>query len=149
MYKISVWLWFSLMRELKHLGQGKRESGAFLFIRKGTKRIQHFKPYTDFDPNAFDSGIIRFSSEGQINLSDYCQETGYSVACDVHTHPSSSTSQSQADREHPMLNRIGYSAFIVPNYAQQWPQLYRGIGFYEYMGNYQWKRQRNIKITLI
>lgn len=149
MYKINFWLWFSLMRELKRLGNGNRESGAFLFTRKGSSRIHQFKPYSDFDPKAFDTGIIQFSNEGQIRLSDYCINTGYSIACDVHTHPSSNTEQSHADKQHPMINRVGYSAFIVPNYAQSWFQLYQGIGFYEYLGDFEWKRKRNVEITLL
>ncbi len=149
MYRISTWLWFSLMRELKHLGQGRRESGAFLFVKKGSKRIHHFKPYTDFDPHALDTGIINFSGDGQINLSEYCIENGFQVALDVHTHPHYSTEQSYSDKQHPMINRKGYSAFIVPYYAQSRFQRYKGIGFYEYQGNYKWESKRNLKITLI
>lgn len=149
MYSISMLLWFSLMRELRNLGEARRESGAFLFVKKGSKRIHHFKPYTDFDPHAFDTGIINFSSNGQINLSEYCLEAGFQVALDVHTHPHLSTEQSYSDKQHPMINRKGYSAFIVPCYAQSRVQLYKGIGFYEYQGNFKWKRKRNLKISLI
>ncbi|MEP0986020.1 Mov34/MPN/PAD-1 family protein [Ekhidna sp.] len=137
------------MRELKRLGNNTRESGAFLVGKKGSRKISSYLPYTMFDPNCLDSGIVRFSSNGQVRLSKYCREHNLTVLADVHTHPGSSTQQSYADKTHPMVNRKGHIAYIIPFYAKgMWP-LFSGVSFYEYQGDFEWTKAMKPKITLL
>jgi len=107
------------MNELRHRGEGLRESGAFLLgrIEHGRREVETFVPYDDLDPRCLDRGIIEFSSEGYTPLYERCEQLGLEVVGDVHTHPGEAF-LSDSDRDHPMMSKLGHVALIVPNYAQ-------------------------------
>ncbi|MFY0689054.1 MAG: hypothetical protein JXQ90_17925 [Cyclobacteriaceae bacterium] len=149
MISASIWFWLSLMGELKQRGNLKRESGAFLLGKKGSNRIVKALYYNDLDPECLNSGIVEFSYLGQMNLSDYCIENNMKVLADVHTHPGGWTGQSVADKTNPMISRKGHQAIIIPNYAKKKFQLFQGVGFYEYLGDFRWLAKCNLKLSLL
>jgi proteasome lid subunit RPN8/RPN11 len=150
---ISMLLWFQLLRELKSRGRKQRESGAFLLGKKGFRKICHFIPYDDLDPHCLDTGIIRFDGAGFVPLWAYCKEHRMEVLADVHTHPGTWTGQSELDRTHPMISIAGYTALIVPSFAQHTFKGLAGVGVYEYEGGHQWKtwstRSNYLRLTLL
>ena len=66
------------------------------------------------------------------------REKALEVLADVHTHPGRWVEQSSIDRRHPMLPIVHHTALIVPCYgrASRWPL--KGVGVYEYLGNFKW-----------
>ncbi len=134
------WLtWWRLNRDLKWRGRGRRESGAFLLGRNGTRKVSHFIPYDELDPTAFDTGIIVFHGEGLVPLWEFCRSRKMRVLADVHTHPGEWTEQSGSDSAHPMVAQRGHIALIVPYFAQRrFPSL-AGVGIHEYSGDHRWK----------
>jgi hypothetical protein len=69
--RIPWFVWWSLIRELKHRSGGRRESGAFLLGRSGTRQVTHFICYDDLDQTAFDTGIIVFHGEGFVRCGSF------------------------------------------------------------------------------
>lgn len=110
--------WWSLLRELRERGRGRRESGAFLFTTEASRPlVTEFVLYDDLDPECLTGGID-FHSIGYHRLSKLCRERQVRVIADVHTHPGPNPGQSQIDRDHPMVSRMGHVALIIPNFAQ-------------------------------
>jgi proteasome lid subunit RPN8/RPN11 len=132
-------LWKSLILELRTRGGGENESGAFLLGLPGSKEITEYLCYDDLDPGCYASKIIRFGPAGFRSLWAYCSEHGLTVLADVHTHPYGNTSQSFLDQRHPMIVERGHLALIVPHYAQKNTRSLSGVGFFEYLGDSQWK----------
>jgi hypothetical protein len=108
--RIPWFVWWSLIRELKHRSGGRRESGAFLLGRSGTRQVTHFICYDDLDPTALDTGIIVFHGEGFVPLWEFCRTRKKRVFADVHTHATEWTGQSNSDRTHPMIAQSGHVA---------------------------------------
>ncbi len=135
----SWFLWRRLLRELRARGlEGTRESGAFLLGRRhrGRARIVDFVLYDDLDPDALNTGIVRFDGRYFAALWDLCKERDLTVVADVHTHPGGSE-QSPSDQNHPMISRGGHLALIVPNFAAA-PVRRREVGMYRYEGGKRW-----------
>lgn len=138
--KISYLTWFRLNNKLRKIGMNVSESGAFLLGKIGDDKISEFICYTDLDPNTSNAGYIHFRSEYYVRLWDYCEYNKLSVLADVHTHPGFNTNQSESDKMHPMIIRKNHIALIIPNFAiNKFPSL-KGVGIYEYRGNFKWQK---------
>lgn len=148
---ISLRLWFQLISILKKSGKGSQESSAVLLGRYNTCRVLRCISLEEFDPNCLTNGFISFHSDGYVKLWKYCKENNLVVLADVHTHPSSWTSQSTTDIKNPFVSTLGHVAIIVPNYALCRFQLKPGVGFYEYDGNFEWTTlpHNKIKFTVL
>lgn len=126
------------MVELRRRGEGVRESGAFLLgrIESGRREVEAFVPYDDLDPRCLDRGIVEFSSEGYTPLYERCEQLGLEVVGDVHTHPREAF-LSGADRDHPMMSKLGHVALIIPDYAQAMVRS-GDVCANTYLGNRRW-----------
>jgi len=131
-------LWQELLGDLKKKGLGRRESGAFLLGKMDTVKATKFIPYDELDPKVYDTGIIEFESCGFTPLWNYCREKKMRVLADIHTHPKSWTGQSHLDKTNPMIVEKGHIALIAPNYAQRLRKTLKGVGIYEYLGDFKW-----------
>jgi proteasome lid subunit RPN8/RPN11 len=135
-------LWQNGLEELRHRGNGERESGAFVLgygvqVRGAhRRRAERLAYYDDLDPSCLDTGIIVFDGAGYGPLWALCRATGLSVIADMHTHPTVAR-QSEADRRNPMIAKAGHFAIIVPDYAERdvGPE---NLGLYEYAGGHRW-----------
>jgi proteasome lid subunit RPN8/RPN11 len=129
--------WSTLMSELERRGKGERESGAFLLASsKWPQVVEVVVPYDELDPACLTGGID-FHRSGYQRLWTRCEHLGLCVVGDAHTHPSKWVSQSEVDRRHPMLARVGHVALIVPNFAQgDVPPA--EIGVHVYQGDQGW-----------
>jgi proteasome lid subunit RPN8/RPN11 len=136
---ISKKLWIELLTDLKKKGNGERESAAFLMGPPAGRNITKFICLDELDPYSFDSGIIRFDTSGFVILWKICEAEGLKVLADIHTHPGSYTSQSNADEAHPMIHQAGHIAIIVPNFADKVQSSLKGVGVFEYLGSGNWK----------
>lgn len=154
--QVPILLWRRLLRDLRHRGAGRGESGAFLFGVDGKqpRRATTYVCYDDFDPNAYQRGAIAFHAEGYAALWSYCKDHKLEILADVHSHPGPDVRQSDIDQRHPMLPMTGHTGMIVPNYGStSWWSL-RGVGIYEYLGNFKWTahsplaKHPRIKLTL-
>jgi hypothetical protein len=140
--KIPFLLWFRLQRDLKYKGKGQHESGAFLLgKRNGTsgRKIISYICYDELDPEAYSTGICRMSGEGMAALWGLCNKHQYTVLADAHTHPTDYTAQSPSDKRNPMISRRSHLAMVIPCYAVKLRLGLKGIGIYEYQGDYQWR----------
>ena len=146
--RISVWLWFRLILQLRRRGNGERESGAFLLSKNGSHRITRFLCYDDLDPQALEAGIIVFHGVGFVPLWDLCRRDNLRVVADIHTHGDNCTSQSEADRTHPMIGQKGHVGLIAPYFAQRNLFTLNGVGLYEYIGNHQWNKHETGLVRL-
>ena len=133
--EISRLLWFRLLTELRHRGQGRRESGAFLLGTAGSPRVTDFVCYDDLDADCLNHGYIDFDGSGYVPLTQICQTKSLRVMGDVHTHPSAWTRQSQSDICHPMMARKGHLALIVSSFAKNRFGGLSGVGVFEYLGD--------------
>jgi proteasome lid subunit RPN8/RPN11 len=111
--KCSIAFWFRLQRELCRRGNRERESGAFLLGNSAPEvaTLAEAVYYDDLDPEALQTGIVRFDGQYYARLWEICRNTGLDVIADVHTHPASAE-QSQSDRSHPMMARSEHVALI-------------------------------------
>lgn len=130
--------WNDLISSLKERGEGRRESGAF--ILSNSNIAQKFILYDDLDPDCLDTGAIHFKGRGYVKLWDYCLANGMRVIADVHTHPFKWTNQSGIDESNPMISQKGHLGLIVPYYAAMPNQDLKGVGIFEYLGDYEWKK---------
>lgn len=132
-------LWYAGLTEIKHRGDGRRESGAFLLGEEsyGIRRIQRFLFYDDLDPHCLDHGYVRFNGSAYGPLWQICCSSGLRVVGDIHTHPGAAI-QSYVDSQNPMVAIKGHIALIVPYFAKRivFPH---ELGIYEYEGAHQWK----------
>ena len=137
---LSVWLWSRLLGDLRRRGAGRRESGAFLLGRSDGPRgrITTYLCYDDLDPDALRTGAVTFHAKGYVALWQICREKALEVLADVHTHPGSWVEQSSIDRRHPMLPIVHHTALIVPCYGRASRWSLKGVGVYEYLGNFKW-----------
>lgn len=138
------------MSDLKRRGKNVRESGAFLLSSHDSKTVKKYICFDDLDPTCL-TGMIEFKNAGFQKLWNQLEKEKLVVLADVHTHPSSWTGQSEYDRTNPMISMRKHIAIIVPHYAKKIFPLKKGIGVYEYMGNYTWKNlnSKSIQITLL
>lgn len=139
--RVPVLLWMRLVRQLRRRGGGRNESGAFLLGRQhgSVARVTAYICYDDLDPRAYETGAITFHAEGYSAFWQYCRETKLQLLADAHTHPVSHVGQSGTDQHNPMVPVVGHTALIVPNFGRTpWWSL-RGVGIYEYLGNFKWR----------
>ena len=132
-------VWRRLLVGLRERGSdATRESGAFLLghRRNGRGRVVDFVLYDDLDPACLDSGIVRFDGRYFGELWEICKRRGLGVVADVHVHPGGVT-QSDSDRNYPMISRAGHVALIIGNFAAPTVKR-RDIGIYRYKGSKQW-----------
>ncbi len=143
---LSVWLWARLLRDLRRRGEGRRESGAFLLGpsvgRRG--RVTTYLCYDDLDPDALKTGAITFHAKGYAALWQACREKALEVLADVHTHPGRWVGQSSIDKRNPMLPIVHHTALIVPCYGRASCWSLKGIGVYEYLGDFQWATHNGV-----
>ena len=137
---LSVWLWARLLTDLRRRGDGERESGAFLLGHcDGARgRVTTYLCYDDLDPHALESGAITFHAPGYAALWQVCREKALDVLADVHTHPGCGVEQSSIDQRHPMVPIVHHTALIVPRFGQASRWSLKGVGVYEYLGNFRW-----------
>jgi proteasome lid subunit RPN8/RPN11 len=111
-------IWRSLIADLRKRGRGERESGAFLLgtVTATSKVVQTWLPYDQIDPRSLNYEYVRLSTEAFSRLWNICEQRGFEVVGDVHTHPSGPR-QSPSDRANPMISMTGHMALIVPNFA--------------------------------
>ena len=146
--RISYYLWFKLIKQLRKKGANRRESGAFLLGTVGQYKISEFICYDELDPNCLSNGMIEFDGSGYVPLWKYCEDNKLTVLADVHTHPNKWTGQSLLDQKYPMIKQRGHIALIVPEFAIHIFQFLNGVGIYEYLGNSEWKTStQGIKLT--
>ncbi len=154
--KIPVWLWASMIFDLRRRGGGLRESGAFLLGRDDgdPARVSNYICYDDVDPDAYQQGVIAFHADGCAALWRHCRAKQVQLLIDVHTHPGPDVRQSSIDERHPMLPVVGHTAMIVPNFARTGWWSLNAIGVYEYLGGFQWHTHlpsapgRRVKLSL-
>lgn len=155
-FKIPIWLWASVIFDLRRRGGGVRESGAFLLGRDDTDpaRITSYVCYDEVDPDAYQRGAIAFHANGCAALWTHCRKKQVQLLLDVHTHPGPDVRQSAIDERHPMLPIVGHTALIVPNFARtRWWSL-KAVGVYEYLGGFKWRTYpssvpaRRVKLSL-
>ena len=131
--------WLTLLCELKCKGEDKRESGAFLLGKKGSRKVCHYVCYDELYEDAFRSGCIVLERMAWVRLWDICLKNEMQVLADIHTHPLEWTGQSSSDMQNPMISQLGHIAMIAPCYAKYWWRGLRGIGIHEYKGNNTWQ----------
>lgn len=131
-------LWLSLLDELRTVGRGTRESGAFL-LGESLERplVSRFALYHELDPTCLTGGID-FHQPGYQRLWNVCESEGLVVLGDAHTHPGAWVQQSGIDAQHPMLSRSGHVALIIPHFAQGLIRP-REVGLHHYGGAKGWK----------
>jgi proteasome lid subunit RPN8/RPN11 len=145
-------IWARLVLRLRAQSNGRRESGAFLLGRIGSRRPRavRFVCYDALDPDAYQDGAISFHACGHVALSELCKLDQLEVLADVHTHPGGSVLQSGTDRQNPMVPVVGHTALIIPLFAQSpWWSL-GDTGVYEYLGNFRWRthdQQSHVALT--
>lgn len=140
MITVSRWLWRRLILDLRIRGQGRRESGAFLLgnAASSKRKITSYLCYDEIDTEAYQRGAIAFHGAGYAALWRHCRTHDLEVLADIHSHPGLHVGQSQIDRRNPMLPVAGHTALIVPNYAHSSWCVLRGVGIYEYLGDFEW-----------
>lgn len=111
-------VWSGLLADLGARGCGRWESGAFLLgiISDQTKYVQTWVAYEDLDSTALAYDYVHLSSAAFPRLWMLCSEMSLQVVGDVHTHPRG-PSQSQSDKDNPMISIVGHLALIVPKFA--------------------------------
>lgn len=144
--RLPVLLWTQLLSQLRRRGAGRSESGAFLLgpQQDNNARVTAFVCYDDLDPDAH-QGAIAFHAVGYAALWARCKEKNHRVWADVHTHPGRKVQQSLIDQRNPMLPLTGHTALIVPNFGRTPWWTLRGIGVYEYLGNFKWQHRNGSK----
>jgi len=138
--RLPVLLWARTVFQLQRRSAGRRESGAFLLGRQRgpAAQVTTFVCYDDLDPKAYQNGAIAFHAPGYAKLWELCRRKELQVLADVHTHPGSSVYQSSIDQKNPMVPVAGHTALILPHFGRTaWWSL-KGIGVYEYLGNFRW-----------
>lgn len=139
--RLPVMLWVEVLTQLRRRGAGRGESGAFLLGRQrdNTPRVTAFACYDDLDPQSQQYGAIAFHAAGYAALWAHCKAENLRVLADIHTHPGRNVMQSIIDQKNPMLPVTGHTALIVPNFGcTPWWTL-RGVGVYEYLGDFKWQ----------
>ena len=111
-------LWSALMEDLRHRGNGLRESGAFLLgtVDKDGRVVREWLPYDDLDAAAQNFDYVRLSTNAFSKLWEACLMRQMEVVADVHTHPCG-PAQSPSDRANPMISLPGHVALVVPHFA--------------------------------
>jgi len=139
--QISIWLWRRLIRDLGQLGQGRRESGAFLLGQTtgAVATVTSYITYDRLDPNAMQGGAIAFHANGYAALWKHCREQKLELIADCHTHPTADVRQSHIDQRHPMVPVVGHTAMIVPKFGRTGWWSLSGVGVYEHLGSFQWR----------
>jgi proteasome lid subunit RPN8/RPN11 len=138
--KIPFFLWIRLHAQLREYGKNIRESGAFLLGYTENRKVIDFVCYHELDPDSSNFGAILFRSENYVKLWSICKQKNLNVIADLHTHPGKNTNQSEYDRKHPMLLQRNHIAIIIPNFAKKKIPLLKGIGIYEYRGDFIWEK---------
>ena len=137
--QIDLDLWQEIVQELgrRSLG-GSREAGVFLLVPRedGARRVVRAAYFDDLDPECL-VGNIHIRAYGFSKLWDLCDAERLRVIADIHTHPSTSVSQSSTDRANPMIAREGHLALIVPHQGTR-PVQARDAGVHEYRGDRGW-----------
>jgi hypothetical protein len=136
--KMSQKFWSDLLASLKERGEGVRESGAF--ILSDTIEAQQYLLYDDLSPGCLDTGGIHFVGSGYVRLWDFCLKNNLRVIADIHTHPYKWTDQSSIDKNNPMISQKGHLALIAPYFASGRIKGLSGIGIFEYLGDFKWKK---------
>jgi len=136
---ISRLKWLKLLCDLNFKGEGRRESGAFLLGKKGSRKVCHYICYDELYEDAFSSGYIVLERVAWVRLWDFCSKNKMQVLADIHTHPSEWTAQSPSDMQNPLVSQAGHIAMIAPCYAKYWWRGLRGIGIHEYKGSNRWQ----------
>lgn len=128
-----------MVTELRARGRGKRESGAFLLGENDGDRavVRSVAYYDDLEPACLVRGVVNFTADGYRELWKVLKSGHIEVVADIHTHPADAFF-SGTDRQHPMMPTIGHRAVVVPNYAQG-NVTPRDVGFYRYLGSYEWQ----------
>ena len=135
---VPIRLWVQLIYGLKTRCQGKRESGGLLSSKRGKLKVKEIVFYDQFDKTVSDSGIIEF--KGGVRLYEYLANKNMEIMADIHTHPTSNTSQSTSDKSHPIIRIKGHIAIIAPNFAKNIFLLPKDCSIYEYQGELTWKK---------
>lgn len=140
--RVPLWLWTSLIFELRRRGKGARESGAFLLGPQDSThrhRVTRYICYDDLDVSAYQSGAIVFHAAGYAALWQHCREKRLQILADVHTHPANYIRQSPTDQRNPMIPTCGHIAIILPNFGYTpWWSL-KAAAIYEYLGDFKWR----------
>lgn len=131
-------VWQAGVAELRRRTHGRREAGAFLLGRQGTRReIAEFVFYDDVDPQALATGIVEIDGRRLGALWAHCRAAGLTVVADVHVHPFG-YGQSESDQANPIIAEIGHIAIILPDFAAKATSPGR-IGVHQYLGNRRWR----------
>lgn len=140
-----------MIEELGRRGlNGHREAGAFLLGARGSgdRRVKRVVYFDDLDSDCL-VGNIHIRASGFSRLWDLCESETLQVIADVHTHPGITVSQSDTDRDNPMIALTGHIAIIVPCYGTQLVEAHQ-VGVHEYRGECGWKSwfSRRVKRVL-
>lgn len=128
-----------LMADLAGAGQGRRESGAFLFGHlKPRRRVVAYRMYCEIAPeSACRAAYVTLTGSEMARAWDYARNTRLEVVADVHTHPEG-PAQSPSDRANPIVAVPGHVALIVPWFALQRPQPV-DLGVHVFLGGSRWQ----------
>ena len=135
-------LWERTWAGLRSRGDGEREAAC---IWAGTRGPDVWKVDEVLFFDAFDGGAeagLLFhvtSREATTSLFALLRERRLQIIADVHTHPADWVDLSLTDAAHPIEYRIGLLALVLPNFAEDAPEL-SIVGVHEYLGSGAWRR---------
>lgn len=137
MLDLGTNLWHRLIGDLARVGEGRRESGAFLLGTTHPRRIvTEYLLYSDVAPELQHIDYVVLQGKHMARVWDVCEQNGLAVAADIHTHPGAPI-QSISDRQNPIVSLRGHVALIVPDFAIGDVSL-SSIGFHEFLGAGRW-----------
>lgn len=129
----------ALVADLAAAGQGRRESGAFLFGHlEPRRRVVEYRMYCEIAPeSARRESYVTLTGAELARAWDHARSTRLHVIADVHTHPEG-PAQSRSDRAHPIVAVPGHVALIVPWFALKRPQPV-DLGVHVFLGGGRWE----------
>jgi proteasome lid subunit RPN8/RPN11 len=136
--EISVPVWERLVSDLRRIGNGVRESGAFLLGESDERKIvTDYRLYDDVAPDSRHVDYVLLRGPHMGKVWEECERRGLFVIGDVHTHPGSPV-QSHSDREYPIICIPGHVALIVPEFAQGDVAI-DSLGLHQFLGAGRWQ----------
>lgn len=138
--RIPQALWDRLVVELHARTDGEsHESGAFLLghMTEHGRSVTDVLYFDDLHPDVHARGVVELPAAAFRALWAIVRERDVQVVADVHVHPYGA-SQSQIDRQNPLIATRGHVAIILPNFARSRIRRW-SVGVYVYEGDHRWQ----------
>jgi hypothetical protein len=134
-------IWHETWKGLRAHGDGKREAACIWGgDRSATAETARAVYFFDELPSTSGGALHhKVTASGVARILSELRRNGHVIVGDVHTHPSSWVDLSPIDQKNPVEFRLGLLAFVLPNFAQDAPDLAR-TGVHEYLGQKRWRR---------